>query len=313
MKQLRHNIPYRLFPALCFFVAAMICSVPLFAQQCKADVDRNNILIGEQLRWEVTVTMPESMTLVSISMPDSIAHMEYVSKPLIDSGLGQSTKKYSQRATVTSFDSGRWWLPPIRALVQWNGQTKTLVSDSIPIFVGYAAADSTQGLRDIKPLMEVEVVDYTYWYIAGAVLLLALLTWLLYRKVRNGKGQTKSDPVLRADALETAMKGLDTLSGTSPSLETYQQLYDLLRTYMTGRTGKNYFNDTTGDMLIRLSPYIPDQDERSSLAATLRLCDAVKFAKFQPPVAEWTGSVDSVRLSILAIESSLKQGGNHAV
>lgn len=309
----RLTISNQFLPAICLFVAALVTVNPLAAQQCKVEVDRNNILIGEQVRWEVNVSMPESMTLISISMPDSIAHMEYVSKPMIDSGLGQASKRYSQRATVTSFDSGRWWLPPVSALVQWNGQTKTLVSDSIPIFVSYAPADSTQGLRDIKPLMEVEVVDYTYWYIAGGVLLLALLAWLMYRRYRNGKGQTKNDPILRADALDTAMKGLDALSGSTPTPENYQKLYDLLRTYMSGRSGKNYFNDTTGDLLIRLSPQIPDQDERTSLAATLRLCDAVKFAKFQPPVSEWPGSVDSIRLSILAVESRLKQGGSHVV
>ena len=65
-------------------------------------------------------------------------------------------------------------------------------------------------------------------------------------------------------------------------------------------------NKTTGDLLVSLKGDTATEQVISQLSAALRCGDAVKFARYQPPVTESITSLEQVRKSIEHIAASYK-------
>ncbi|RZJ64136.1 MAG: hypothetical protein EOO45_19125, partial [Flavobacterium sp.] len=157
------------------------------AQAVKTYIDRNKILIGEHIRFEIKVNLGSSNYKVDFGIPDSIPHFD-----VIDQGKYDTTDQgvYTMRQTIlfTSFDSGLWKFPSFPVTISSPGQgSKAFYSDSVIIQVGYSPSDTTDQLRDIKPVMDVFVVDRTWIYYAAGTLLVLILSYLLYRYFKNRK------------------------------------------------------------------------------------------------------------------------------
>ncbi len=276
--------PRPLIYRLLFTITVLIAGIQTMnAQAVKTYIDRNKILIGEHIRLEIKVNLAASNYRVDFGIPDSIPHFD-----VIDQGKYDTTAEgvYSMRQTIsfTSFDSGVWKFPSFPVTISAPGQaSKSFYSDSVLIQVGYSPADSTNELRDIKPVMEVFVVDRTWIYYAIGALLLLILIYLLYRYFKTRK--KKAPPVFntKLTAYEEAMKALEQLqqSGSEPKVF-YIGLSDIFKRYYSRKTNMNLMPDTTGDLLLRLREHSRSADIVSTAAEVLRFGDAVKFAKFQP-------------------------------
>lgn len=253
------------------------------AQAVKTYIDRNKILIGEHIRFEIKVNLASSNYRVDFGIPDSIPHFD-----VIDQGKYDTTAEgvYTMRQTIlfTSFDSGVWKFPSFPVTISAPGQaSKSFYSDSVLIQVGYSPADSTNELRDIKPVMDVFVVDQTWIYYAIGALVLLILIYLLYRYFKTRK--KKAPPVFntKLTAYEEAIKALNQLQQSgSESKAFYSSLSDIFKRYYSRKTNMNLMPDTTGDLLMRLKEHSRSADIVSTAAEVLRFGDAVKFAKFQP-------------------------------
>ncbi|RYD77786.1 MAG: hypothetical protein EOP53_12410 [Sphingobacteriales bacterium] len=169
-------------------MAVIAGSIVSYGQAVKTYIDKNKILIGEHIRFEIKVNLAASNYRVDFGIPDSISHFE-----VIDQGKYDTTDAdgiYTMRQTIlfTSFDSGVWKFPSFPVTISAPGQaSKAFYSDSVLIQVGYSPADSTNELRDIKPVMDVFVVDRTWIYYAVGALILLILIYLLYRYFKTRK------------------------------------------------------------------------------------------------------------------------------
>lgn len=276
--------PRPLIYQLLFTITVLIAGIQSAnAQAVKTYIDRNRILIGEHIRFEIKVNLASSNYKVDFGIPDSIPHFD-----VIDQGKYDTTSEgvYTMRQTIlfTSFDSGVWKFPSFPVTISAPGQaSKSFYSDSVLIQVGYSPADSTNELRDIKPVMDVFVVDQTWIYYAIGALLLLVLIYLLYRYFKNRK--KKAPPVFntKLTAYEEAIKALNQLqqSGSEPKVF-YIGLSDIFKRYYSRKTNMNLMPETTGDLLLRLREHSRSADIVSTAAEVLRFGDAVKFAKFQP-------------------------------
>ena len=134
------------------------------APSVKTDIDKTDILIGEQIQYKVRATIPTGTYRVHwFKVPDSVAHFEVVERGSIDSLSENNNTVIEQTITFTSFDSGRWNTPSFVINVDpLNSNVKTnLYTDSIAVNVGYSPADSTNQLRDIKPIIP-KIIFYGY-------------------------------------------------------------------------------------------------------------------------------------------------------
>lgn len=274
--------------------------------------DKNEILIGDQFHVKVTAEfIADRFDINWLSIPDSMAHFELISTGKLDSVYtGNKLTGYSQNFVFTSFDSGKWNLPgfKIRFEPKSGDAPVTLYSDTIPVTVSYAVADSTDLLRDIKPVKAVEVESNFLFYLIAACLLILILivAYLLYRKWKNKKNLPRAIP--KKDTYETALKALENLKQTNlqdpEQIKGYHtQLAQIFKAYLSETYGQNYLSKTTGDVLIAMKNTEPVL--LSDTAAALRSCDAVKFAKYLPGATESELSFNSIYKAVVQIQQQL--------
>ena len=127
--------------------------------EVKTSVDKNKILIGEQLHLKVATSMPDNTFRLSwFDIPDTLGSFVVIKKDKIDSTYPNGNLNFSQVITLTSFDSGIKVIPslilnagPLQGDTSFN-----LLTDSIPINVAFSPMDSTKTFHDIKTIIDVK-------------------------------------------------------------------------------------------------------------------------------------------------------------
>ena len=296
-------------------LVCMIIAHFSFAQNVGIRTDKSSILIGERIKYELLVKLPEGGFAVQADIPDTIPHFELLTRTNFDTSQENGSWSLHQTIEFTSFDSGQWHIPSFPVMLQKNGSYKKFMTDSVLVNVGYSPADSSGQLRDIKPVMQVEVEDYFWWYVAGGALLLLIILWFLYRYWKNRP--VKATPVLHSSLspYEEAMKSLDELSATEPSSaiairKYHSRLSEIFKTYYSRVKNAYLLNKTTGDILLILRDDKTNQEVLSTLAEKLRIGDAVKFAKYLPGVTESRDCADAMRKQITHLNEQFKQNIN---
>lgn len=299
------NSQQQIYRIVGFVIIALLSFTFSRGQALKTYIDKNQILIGEHIRFEIKLNLASSSYKVDFGIPDSIPHFDIIEQNKYDTVDEHGVYTLRQTILFTSFDSGIWKLPAFPVTISYpNKAAVKALSDSVLIQVGYSPADSTNELRDIKPVMNVFVVDRTWIYIAIGVLLLLILAYLLFRYLKNRK--KKAPPVFDSNlsAFEEAMKALNQLQQTANiDAKTYHtNLSVILKKYYSRKTNKNLMTSTTGDLLVLLKTHSRSPEIISAAAEALRSGDAAKFAKYLPSVSENSQSLVQVKQTIEHLE-----------
>jgi hypothetical protein len=262
-----------------------------------AKVDKNKILIGEQINLTLRADIPENEAIRFFEI-DTLFHFEFLEKKAIDTSNTSGGTILTQVIRITSFDSGRWVIPSFIL-------SENLATDSIPIEVGFSPFDPNQAYHDIKDVIDVEAEDEKkkwLWYAIGGAVLLILLLYLLLRKKPKPVTQ-KTEQV--ADPFKEAMTQLEALQKQKPeSKQYYSLLTDIFRLYIFRKKGILSLQKTTDDLVLQLRSLNINKDQFDKLAQALRLGDFVKFAKYQPAETDDVESLAVIKQAINAIEQS---------
>src|SRR5450755_2623775 len=163
-------------------VVALLAGNMAFAQETpsiKASVDKNQILIGEPIRFIIDVRSP-MVSGNQLPQFDSIPHFEIIEKANRDSLISASGASYHLEWKLTSVDSGTRVIPAL-AVVIGNKVYKT---DSLPIEISYGTVDTTKDYHDIRGIIDLENPDVKYipWVVAAVTAIaLFLFIWLFRR------------------------------------------------------------------------------------------------------------------------------------
>lgn len=295
---------------VCFLFSMQLC----FGQSLQTITDRKDIIIGEQIKLKIKATVPATAagSVKWFAIPDSIPHFDIVESGKPDTtNFKDDSKTIEQTITVTSFDSGSWVFPQLAvAIAATGGQPAQVIqTDSFRVNVSYSPADSTNQLRDIKPIIKVSVSDYFWYYIIVGALLLLLVIILLYRYFIKKKQAQPVKSVSGLSPFDEAMEGLKKLNQLNlqdaAEIKTYHiTLAALFKNYLGRKQAKNLMHETTGDLLISISSNTMQPEAVSKLATALRCTDAVKFAKYLPLSNESEDCLQKIKETITAIESS---------
>ena len=244
-----------------------------------ADVtaDRQAILIGEPIRLTITVRSTPGHSLF-IQVPDSLAHFEVLTRSKIDTVADKTLLQLQQVVTLTSFDSGHWVIP------SFDLAGTDIITDSVGVDVGFLPMKAQDQLRDIKDIIPVNVT-IPWWLVGVSALVLAALVFLFVKSLRSKKAKTISAGATADPPYEEAIKALEALQVPVASADIkpyYTRLDSILKRFLSRSYGWNTSQFTTSDLLIHLQDTVTDPRERSAIAETLRLEDAVKFARFFP-------------------------------
>ena len=254
-------------------------------------------MIGEQIQFKLKVRLAPG-TKASFVIPDSIPHFDIIRKDDVK-GL-HAENAVEQVFIFTSFDSGKWFIPAIPITIIGKTTTKIFTPDSIMITVGYSPDDGTGKLRDIKPVRDVEVPDYFWYFVLIALTLLFLIIFLLVKYF----SRKKKVVTVPGDPYGEAMAELDKLRATdlteSKAKAFHTALSTVFRKYVSYKTGVDETYSTTSDILILTSERYPDT--KTELASVLRINDAVKFAKFRPSKEHSLQTLDKMKELITRID-----------
>ncbi len=293
------------------FIFCLGSLIQTFAQpSLKTTIDKNGILIGEQLKLKVTATLPTQDFFVKwIEIPDTLPHFELVEKSKIDSTFSnQKLTGLSQTITFTSFDSGKWTIPSFN--IDFNpsaGDTAyNFYTDTFSVTVSYLA-DSTTALKDIKAIRELkDEKPLWYWFaIAGGILLLVCIGIWLYN---YHKKRIMIKPLeLSISPYQRAMQQMDKLKQLNLSEAAAMKLYhsrlsEIIKEYLSAVQSSHFASSTTGEVLILLNQKGIDKTSMSNIAGVLRRSDAAKFAKYIPSIEESEQSWQIIKQAIDFIE-----------
>lgn len=258
-----------------------------------ATVDKQKILIGEQvqlyLKAVVSKTGPFRWFVV-----DTFPHFEILQQSKIDSQPTTEGLFLQQTITLTSWDSGRWFIP---AFSFANAKTKPVM-----VTVGYTPMAPDQPYNDIKDILEVEkpFASNWYWYLVGIAVLVAL--FLLFFPPKQEKS-IAATTVPDEDAYKTALKLLGKLNAGDDPKYLYTELVDIFREYLQKRKNIQSFSKTTDDLSVQIKELQLPAEQYHLLVQVLRLSDMVKFAKYQPQVKENEEAIREIEKNIITIEN----------
>ena len=279
-----------------------------------ASLDRDSILIGEQITLSISVEYDINIDSADVHWPmytDSITeHLQIVRKGALttEPGITPSTAVQRQDWIITSFDSGYFVLPPM----VFEAASDTGFTDPMLVYSTTVAVDMQAEIKDIKEIYEADTSWWARnkWWVIGfgsALALLALAVWWMKRRpteyeeevVETGPPlpmhQQMINQLMEVQRQQLWQRGM--------VKEHYIEVSTILRTYINLRFGVNALEKTSDDLLLSLRFEEIDYESRRKLRHILLMSDMVKFARETPMPSE---NEQSVREAIEFIQNTRK-------
>lgn len=270
------------------WICLLACSLGANAQVLvKASIDRDKILVGDSIVLTLDVRAPlgEDVTWFNL---DSLPHFEFLDKGKVDTIEGVDGKKWLQQLVITSYDSGYWQIP----ILSMKVAGKTYYSDSLGVQVTYANADLSADYKDIKEIEDVPNTDTNYipWIIGAVTLVaIAIMVLLLFRKKKVVP--VAGPAVVKQTPFEEAMQALEVLRqkdlpNKGAIKEYYTGLNDILRVFVQRKLNIASREKTNEELIIALKKQQMQEEHFRALSDALRMADFVKFARYEPGIAD---------------------------
>jgi hypothetical protein len=303
-------------------LGCLLATTQLFAQQeqyqdyfkVKAIPDTTQIRIGEPIKLEITAKVMiyalkgANLKVVFPNLPDSLNHIEIIERTQLDtSGSNEQQKLFKQIITLTSFDSGRWEMPPMKFEVfsVTDGSYDSVFTEPFFIDVNTVPVDTTKAFKPIKALRSVgwNLLDYWPYLLACLALSAALVLYFVFWHKKR-KPAVVAAPAKPAKApYQLAMEQLELLEKEKPWNSDvklyYTQLTDILRQYFEQQFHIAALEQTSAELMQNIKPVTVLNQQRDKLQSILTLADLAKFAKLQPSPQEHE---DCLRKAIAVVE-----------
>lgn len=260
----------------------------------KSSPDTSSIIIGDQIGFSVSATMPSGINAALSTMTDTLTGKIIIlgrsNRDTVISPDGKLT--VTDRYLITGFDSGRYSIPPFYAEYLSGDSLKRYYSDYSFLTVDrpdVTPQDTTDVIFDIVPPRTAPVTfsEILPWLVI-AVIALAVIYLLARLLPRNPLRRFVRPPAPVEPAHVIALRELSRLKEKElwqkgEVKEYYSRLSDILRRYIDDRYGimsPELTTDETVRMLQKAS--VTTHDQMSLVKELLSVSDMVKFAKYLP-------------------------------
>jgi hypothetical protein len=255
------------------------------------ELDTSRILIGDQVNMSIEVIKSGNSSVKFPEFDKNLTdEIEIVDKSDIDSAKLDNNKiALYQNLTITAFDSGLFYIPPVNFIYSDRGFTDSISSSANYLEVLPVKIDTTGTIRDIKGLYK---APYSFSEIYPYILMLffvGLLIWFIIYYIDRKK---KDEPILRRIKPSElphviALRELDKLKAEKLWQQNkiklyYTRLTEIVRTYIERRFDIMAMEQTTGEILYEFKDREIENVNYIILEQLLNLADLVKFAKGEP-------------------------------
>ena len=278
---------------LILMAVMLFCGVKGLSGQelLSSTLSRDTIMIGDQIEWVSKFNLPSGLTLKIDSMAGYVVPgVELIGDFKIDTvKRKRGLSEVHARATITSFDSGSYKMPPLVVYIYRGEELEdTLRLKEIPLEVTTIPVDTaTYQMFDLRSNFNYPVTfsEVAMWGGSGiAVLgLLALVIYLIVKSRRKDKPQEKAKPKDPAHII--ALRELDHISGEKLWQNGQEKLFytkvtDTLRIYLEDRYDIRTMERTSAEILSDISKKELKKTDYELLEEIFSVSDLVKFAKY---------------------------------
>jgi rRNA-processing protein FCF1 len=254
-----------------------------------AILDTNSILIGDQIKLNISVELEENESYNWPKFTDTVFNkVEILKRGKIIEIKTETTKIFSQQLTITSFDSGSYYIPPF--VFNENKKTNGLLLNVNTILI----TDSS-GMADIslpikgteedfteEELAEMRQEKWNIFFIIIAALLLCTLVYYLIKKYKKDGVILKPKKIIAAHI--TALNKLQNLNKQKlwqkgELKEYYSEISTIIREYTELRFGFNALELPTSDILLKLTQIKIEKETIQNIETILKRSDNIKYAK----------------------------------
>ena len=264
----------------------------LQAQNINASVDRNSILIGEQIKLVVTadnVDVIKHPIVQWAQIPDTFNHFEVIERGKIDTVNKNGLNHYEQTFILTSLDEGFWDIPAFNVLFSKKSSRNPvrLPTPSIKIKVFPADISRLKNYHDIKNIVQTpKESDHSQTKtnsVIGliAVIVLIIVLWAVLKRRRiKSKTLEKKGMLNSIDWILEQLTLLEKkqIPDKDAVKEYYQQLYQLCRQYFSIEFDINVLYCTTEEWMGILERVELDNKNKAAFYELVKKADSVRFA-----------------------------------
>ena len=276
------------FPAVLFSVGNSAEIPPDLQPSIETSVDRNEITIGDDILYTVTITYDPS-----VSIEASSPGMELGKFEIKDIRIGEPERHGGRliredQYVLSTYFTGDYTIPPLKVRFRApSGEVGEVETDAIDIHVRSLTPEESENLtiRDIKDPVLVE--GHSRWpvilAVAAAVLLIAaVIMWFVFLRRRTEVAVSLEPPLPpdeRALIALNALRNDETLLAERRYKEFSTRLSEILRVYIHGRWGILAMDRTSHEISKELTDIGIPKSIREDLSHVFTACDLMKFAK----------------------------------
>ena len=276
-------------------------------------VDSTEFKIGEQINIRFQVK-GDSLSKIQFPEQPNFAPFELLEIFPLDTIRAQTHYLFIKKYALIQFDSGNYWIPKQKILI--NGVNA--ISDSISIRINTVVVDTLeQPLFDIKPLVKLErgYKELTK-QIAVIFFILLVLAFLIFLGLRFQK--KREEKRKKIPPFERALLELKALEEKRPRLQEeyksyYSKLTEVVRRYLEEEANITALESTSKELLKKLELLIDagkldlSTETLLSLKQVLEHADLVKFARSAPEFEVATSDRNIVEDVVIKTQEALPE------
>ena len=298
------------FPLVLFYFTSGIGQV---YEEILIAVDSTEFKIGEQINIRFQVK-GDSLSKIQFPEQPNFAPFELLEIFPLDTIRAQTHYLFTKKYAIIQFDSGNYWIPKQKILI--NGVNA--ISDSISIRINTVVVDTLkQPLFDIKPLVKLErgYKELTK-QIAVIFFILLVLAFLIFLGLRFQK--KREEKRKKIPPFERALLELKALEEERPRLQEeyksyYSKLTEVVRRYLEEEANITALESTSKELLKKLELLIDagkldlSTETLLSLKQVLEHADLVKFARSAPEFEVATSDRNIVEDVVIKTQEALPE------
>ena len=277
-----------------------------------ATMDSSAIWQGEQIAIKLELVQDKDAQVELLIPQNNLTEdLEIINVSKADTtDIKNNRIQIDREIIITSFDSGFYSIPPIKAVLNNDTfATEPLSLKVVPMQVDEENLD----IKDIKNVWSPRFVlfDYIPSYVWIILLVLLLIGVGVYLYIKYFRNRTQQDVIAEAEIIphEKALEELyklkeEKLWQSGQEKLYYTQLIDILREYIDSRFSINAMEMTTTEILASLRANKETKLVEANLKTILEVADFVKFAKMRPLPED---NEASMRNAIKFVESTIPQ------
>lgn len=261
----------------------------------EAAMDSSVLWMGEQTLIHLSLTQDAGVTVIlpQIESPGFLTEgVEVVDLSQPDTTrLNNNRLQIKQEVLVTSFDSGFYYIPPFKYVIEED----TFATESLSLKIVPVDVPEEATAADVKDIKNVVAPPFVLWdfvpawllILIVAVVLIVVAVYFVARYYKQRKVEAAIPPEKRIPPYELAMQELKQLRESKlwqqgQEKQYYTRLVDILREYIDSRFGINAMEMTSSQILAALQRNKDTKEVNKYLNEILSMADFVKFAKMRP-------------------------------